>query len=110
MKAYNKLVRDKIPEIISLDKKHPVVWTLDEEEKYCCLRHKLLEEVQEFLEDENAEELADIKEVILEIMKMLNISAEEVEEKRVKKFKERGGFSEGVYLVGVYDENEIKNN
>lgn len=108
MKIYNKLVRDKIPEIISADKKHPVVWTLDQEEKYCCLRHKLLEEVQEFLEDENAEELADIKEVILEMMKILNISTDEVEEKRVRKFKERGGFSEGVYLVGVYEENEIE--
>ena len=53
MKEYNKLVRDKIPEIIRADGKECEVRVAEGKEKYELLEKKLMEEVNEFLEDNN---------------------------------------------------------
>ena len=57
MKVYRKLVRDKIPEIIEADGKVPVTKKLDDAEFRKELNKKLLEEVREYIEDSNVEEL-----------------------------------------------------
>ena len=64
MKIYNKLVRDKIPEIINSDNGVAITRTLHDVEYLNELNKKLQEEVKEYLEADNIEELADIVEVI----------------------------------------------
>ena len=68
MKVYYKLVRDKIPEIILKDNELPTTRILDDEEYIKELNRKLQEEVNEYLEAENIEEMVDILEVIRAIL------------------------------------------
>ena len=62
---YNKLVRDKIPEIIKADKQTPITHIANQKEFKQKLLEKLQEEVGEFLKEQNTEELADIVNTIL---------------------------------------------
>ena len=64
MKRFDKLVRDKIPQIIEASGKTPITRILDREEYMTCLETKLDEEVCEFHESKAMEELADILEVV----------------------------------------------
>lgn len=98
MKVYNKLVRDNIPEIMVSRGCKPVTRILNDEEYLSELNKKLLEEVNEYLSDNNIEELADIKEVFLAILKAKNISDEELENVRIDKVNKRGSFNDKVYL------------
>lgn len=90
MKIYNKLVRDKIPEIMISNGAKPVVRELSDEEYSVELNKKLQEEVTEYLESENIEELADIQEVILAILKLKGVSEEDLEKTRIDKVLKRG--------------------
>ncbi|WP_425445865.1 nucleoside triphosphate pyrophosphohydrolase [Dethiothermospora halolimnae] len=102
-KIYNKLVRDKIPEIIRNDNKKCEVEIVNSDELKDSLNKKLVEEVEEYLESHDIEELADILEVIYGILESKGVSREELEEIRKKKRDERGGFSDGVRLVKVFE-------
>jgi predicted house-cleaning noncanonical NTP pyrophosphatase (MazG superfamily) len=64
---YNKLVRDKIPEIIKRKGKKPIIHVANKKEYWQALKQKLKEEVEEFLKTPNKEELADILEIIYAI-------------------------------------------
>lgn len=101
MKVYNKLVRDNIPEIILKDNELPVTRILNDEEYLNELNKKLLEEVKEYLEDNNIEEMVDILEVIRAIIKYKGSSFKEIEDKRKKKALKRGTFKKKVYLEKV---------
>lgn len=101
MKNYNKLVRDKIPEIIKADGKECEVEIVSAKDKYILLEEKLKEEVNEFLEDKNLEELADIMEVLFGLADSLGYGEEELLKARDKKKEERGGFKEGIVLKSV---------
>ncbi len=105
-KIYNKLVRDKIPEIIETDNRKCEVELVDKNELIELLNIKLLEEVNEYLESSDIEELADILEVIYSIIKQRDISIDEVESIRIKKNNERGGFDKGIKLIKVYKKEE----
>jgi predicted house-cleaning noncanonical NTP pyrophosphatase (MazG superfamily) len=61
---YDKLVRDKIPNIIEENDEKPVYYVADDEEYRRRLNEKLKEEVDEYLESEDTEEIADILEVV----------------------------------------------
>ena len=84
-----KLVRDKIPELFGGKTKKA-----EDSEYLKELAKKLQEEVDEFKKDGKIEELADIMEVIYAIVDHLGISKERLEEIRMKKKEERGGFKE----------------
>ena len=98
MKEYNKLVRDKIPEIIRTDGKECEIRVAQGKEKYELLEKKLMEEVNEFLEDKNLEELADVMEVLFGLAREIGYSEEDLLRKREEKKSERGGFEDGVIL------------
>ena len=87
MKTYNKLVRDKIPDIILKDHCLPSTRILNDDEYIKELNKKLMEEVNEYLEAENIEEMVDILEVIRAILEAKNVTYDEIEEKRIKKAK-----------------------
>lgn len=100
MTVYNKLVRDKIPACITQSGEKPLVRILDLEEYIACLDSKLDEEVGEYHRDKNAEELADILEVVFALAAIHGVSEEELLSLRLRKKEARGGFAERVFLVG----------
>ena len=104
---YNKLVRDNIPNIIEQKGQKPITRILSEEEYLLELNKKLQEEVNEYLQENDTEELADIMEVILGILDTKGISFAELEEIRKNKATKRGAFKDKIYLEGV--ENEDRN-
>lgn len=101
MKNYDKLVRDRIPEIIEADGKSCDVIIASKEEMSELLERKLMEEVNEYLEDKNLEELADIMEVLFGLAYNLGYSEEDLLQKRKAKCEERGGFKKGIVLKVV---------
>ena len=101
MKVYNKLVRDKIPAIIEADNKKYEIEIVSGKEKEELLEKKLLEEVNEYIEDKNLEELADVMEVLFGLANELGYSEEDLLNKRNGKLQERGGFKEGIVLKSV---------
>ena len=102
MKIYNKLVRDKIPQIIESDGNKYDIRIADKSEHYALLEAKLKEEVNEFLEAKNLEELADVMEVLFGLADSLGYSEEDLVKKREDKKEKRGGFKEGIILEKVY--------
>ena len=99
--VYGKLVRDKIPEIIIRNGEIPKTTVLKNEDFFLELNKKLQEEVTEYLEDYDIEELADIVEVIFALVKHKGVSAKDFEMLRMKKYEERGGFDKKICLVEV---------
>lgn len=100
-KKYNKLIRDKIPEIIESGGKIAVVEVLDNENYQKYLDIKLEEELKEYLEDGSVEELADLVEVVYALLDCKGVSREEFEKIRIAKVEERGAFKKRLLLREV---------
>lgn len=101
---YNKLVRDRIPEIIEASGKECRVSNVSGEELIAALQAKLFEETEEFVEsNKSLEELAYILEVVEALAVRLGSSLTEVMERKAKKKDERGGFEQGIWLEWVED-------
>ncbi len=98
-KTFNKLVRDKIPEIIKSHGKTPTTRILSEKEYFIALKEKLEEETNEFQESESLEELADVLEVVFALASHLGSDQRKLEEIRLKKQLERGAFEERTFLL-----------
>ena len=103
MKIHNKLVRDKVPEIIASTGKSYDLHYAKTEEILPLLETKLNEEVSEYLEDKNLEELADVMEVLFGLANALGYSEEDLINKRNVKKEERGGFEKGIVLEKIYE-------
>ncbi|MFP4514738.1 MAG: phosphoribosyl-ATP pyrophosphohydrolase [Parcubacteria group bacterium] len=96
---YDKLVRDKIPQIIKDKGSIPLTHIADDSEYWVKLKAKLQEEVNEVLEDSNIdEELADVLEVIHAMLAFRGIKFEELEQIMLKKREKRGGFKNKIIL------------
>lgn len=96
---YNKLVRDKIPQIIEAQGEKPNIRILGAEEYTKCLERKLDEEVREFHTERNPEELADILEVVFALSEDLGCSREELMNIYQEKHEKRGGFRNKIFLI-----------
>lgn len=101
---YDKLVRDKIPEIIEKSGKQCKTEILSDEKYLEMIDKKLNEELAEYHEDQNIEELADLLEVIYAATKARGYSIEDLEKVRVKKVEKRGGFDKKILLIKVIEE------
>lgn len=99
--AYNKLVRDRIPEIIENDGKTCRIEILTDEEYIKKVDAKLDEELAEYHKDHNIEELADLMEVIYAAAIARGYSVEELEAVRKKKLQKRGAFVKRILLKEV---------
>ena len=99
--VYNKLVRDKIPEIIESEGKIATVRKAEDKEYKLILQEKLVEEVNEFLENGNYKELADVIEVIIALCDINGISFDELLSVVEGKSKARGGFRDRIILISV---------
>lgn len=107
-RIYNKLVRDKIPDIIRGNKEIPITYVLKDEEFKRALETKLKEEYDELLraaDDNNyLEELADILEVIEALAKSRLSSLEEILKIKENKVLKRGAFDEKIFLEKVIEQ------
>ena len=101
VKVYNKLVRDKIPEIIEMSGKTCTVETLTDEKYIAMLDEKLNEELAEYQESKSLEELADLLEVMGAVVKARGYTWDELTTVRKKKREERGGFEKRILLKEV---------
>lgn len=100
---YNKLIRDKIPEIIEKAGKQAIVEKVNGDELFKLLNIKLEEELNEYKESGSVEELADLVEVIYGILNHKGVSIEEFEKIRQEKNEKRGTFKEGLVLIKVIE-------
>ena len=94
-----KLVRDRIPDIIRENGESPTVRSATEKEMDLLLREKLVEESSEYLSSGSIEEIADVLEVVHEILSRRGVSFEDVERIRLQKKRHRGGFEKGLVLL-----------
>ena len=100
---YNKLVRDKIPAIIAAQGEKANIRILSDEEYTRCLEAKLDEEVREYHADRNAEELADILEVVFALAENQGVSVDNLMDIYNCKHQQRGGFRERFFLISKED-------
>ncbi len=95
---YNKLVRDKIPEVLNeknISNKFHIADEIEYEEK---LFHKLLEEASDLMTDRNTEELADVYEILDAIKKLKGLTDDEIQTARDIKNREKGKFEKRIIL------------
>lgn len=99
--TYNKLIRDRIPEIIQAKGQTAKIHQADDLEFREKLHQKLSEECQEFLSEPSKEELADIFEVVSALCDLHGWTLAEIDQVRQKKLAERGGFTKKIILDEV---------
>lgn len=102
-KEYNKLVRDRIPEVIESSGKSCTTEILSAEDYLRMIDAKLDEELTEYHKDQNIEELADLLEVIRAAAIARGYTIEELERVRAEKATKRGGFEKKILLVEVQE-------
>ena len=98
-KKYNKVIRDKIPEIIADSGKKYSIKQLDDTSFLAEIEKKLIEEVNEYSESKDIEELADILEVIYRISELRGVNSDELDEIRKEKAEKRGKFDDNLFLI-----------
>ena len=99
---HDKLVRDRIPQILASHGAKPVTRVLDQDEYRRELRRKLQEEVAEFAQSGQVDELADILEVTYALAEVQGVSRYQLERMRTRKREERGGFEGRIFLVETF--------
>lgn len=101
---YNKLIRDKIPEIIEKSGKKAIIEVLDDQDYKKYLDIKLGEELQEYFAADSVDELADLMEVVYAILKYKGVNINDFESIRNRKAEERGTFDKRLLLKEVVEE------
>ncbi len=97
-----KLVRDKIPDIIRKSGHEPRVRVAKDDELDYLMRQKIVEEATELLDSGSVEEIADILEIIDALVSLRGLRRDDLETLRKKKLDERGGFNRGL-ILDLYD-------
>ena len=103
-KVYNKLVRDGIPRIIAEGGNRCATRILDAPEYLEALDAKLTEELAEYQQRKSLEELADLLEVMLALVRARGHTWQELEQLRQQKAAARGGFDERIFLLEVTEQ------
>lgn len=101
MKIYNKIVRDKILEIIEKEGRVYSSKILSDKEAAEMLALKIKEEADEFIAAPSKEEMADLLEVIYSIASKYGWDLNEIEKIRLDKNKKRGGFEKNIFLINT---------
>lgn len=96
---YNKLVRDRIPEIIDMSGSKAIYRILEDAEYKEALEKKLDEEVAEYHKSKSIEELADILEVLHALSYAYGSCPLDLQDKNSEKYIDRGGFNKRIMLI-----------
>ena len=98
---YNKLVRDKIPDIIESSDKQ-AIWSIASDDVYYQkLKEKLVEELDEFLKSDAVDELADLVEVVEAMLATKLVTLSQFNDIRAKKNQQKGAFTKKIILNSV---------
>lgn len=103
--VYNKIVRDRIPEIIASHGDRAEIEVVSEDQARVLLFEKLMEEAGEAMKapaDKIDDEFADIAEVVRSLARLYGINPERLEALREGKQRERGGFDKRIKLIATY--------
>jgi len=107
MKKYNKLIRDKIPEVIEDSGKSYKIRKLDDREYLEKVKEKIIEETNELVESKSRvdiiNEIADVYEIIEALMDIKKITPSEVSKVKENKKVSRGAFDKKLLLIEVDD-------
>lgn len=107
---YNKIVRDKIPEIVTAKGLTVETRELSDEEILKELYKKIVEEAVELSSADNKadiiNEIADVLEVLYSLSERNGITLDEIEETRLLKAEKRGSFKKGVFVIRTYREEK----
>ncbi len=101
MTRYDKLVRDRIPELVEADGENPITHRADDAEYRRRLREKLIEEAEEVAESGDPEELADVLAVVEAIRAFEGIDPDRLAALQREKRERRGGFGDRIVLERV---------
>jgi len=100
---FNKLIRDRIPEIIIKDGWVPIIKTLNNKEYLSALKNKVVEEGEELIKAKNKKdiinEIVDIQELLDALVEELKLSKSKVKSLQKIKNKKRGGFKKKLFLI-----------
>lgn len=106
IKTYNKLVRDRIPDIIKASGADCKIEILSDKEYLKMIDAKLDEELTEYHKDQNIEELADLLEVVYAAATARGYLLEELEAIRARKAADRGRFDKKIFLVETIENDK----
>lgn len=104
-RSYNKLVRDRIPQLIEESGRSYTSRTLSEKEYFDALLDKIIEEVEEFRVSDNEEEIADIYEALSCLVQLKEYEPMHIDYLQLIRREARGSFNERVLLIDVEDNN-----
>ena len=101
--VHNKLVRDRIPEIIEASGRTCITEVLPEDAYIQALDAKLSEELAEYQQSKSLEELADLLEVMGAVVKARGYTWDELTRVRKEKRAQRGAFEQRIFLKEVIE-------
>ena len=101
--VHNKLVRDRIPEIIEASGKTCVTEVLPQDAYIQALDAKLNEELAEYQQSKSLEELADLLEVMGAVLKARGYTWDDLTRVRKEKRAQRGAFDQRIFLKEVIE-------
>lgn len=105
IKRYNKLIRDRIPEIIEGAGEKPYIKILNKKEYFENAKKKILEEAEELGKAKNRKkiinEIVDIQELLDVLMSEMGLTKTEIKKRQEIKNKKRGGFKKRLFLIKI---------
>ncbi len=103
IKKYNKLIRDKILEIIRAAGERPYWRILNGKEYLREIKKKILEEAKELIEAKDKkgiiDEIVDIQELTDALISETGLTKSEIKKQQKIKNKKRGGFKKRLFLI-----------
>jgi len=100
---YNKLIRDRIPEIIKAAGWKPKVRTLRKSEFLNAVKRKIREEAKELIRANSekgiVDEVVDIQELLDVLATEIKLPKPKIKKLQTAKRKKRGGFKKRLFLI-----------
>ncbi len=100
---YNKLIRDRIPEIIKEAGWIPTIRTLRKSEFLDTVKKKIREEAKELIRAKSEkgimDEIVDIQELVDVLIKEVGMTKPKIEKLQIAKRTKRGGFKKRLFLI-----------
>ena len=100
---YNKLIRDRIPEIIKEAGWVPTIKTLRKSEFLKAIKKKVFEEAGELMQTKDkkgiVDEIVDIQELLDVLAAEIKMTKPQIKKIQAKKRKKRGGFKKRLFLI-----------
>lgn len=103
-RSYNKLVRDRIPEIFESSGREVEYKVLSDSQVLLALQEKLLEKAENFAKRPSEAEISDIFELMDTIIDKFEYEAMHIDYLKMRNREAKGGYTKNIYLISVDDE------